>query len=201
MDYEKAMQMFLNVAQLDEACLPGGYGNKAHWFVKRGALLYLYYSQDITDLCLQHSTSSCTCDAGHATPAHQHPLLLAISQMTSLLVASRPSVRLKGCHWDHVWTSIRGWRHHHQTRHDTTPCGRPADAIVGMRRCWFSRQMEVYCAASPSSAPRTTARKRLDVSPASNTFLDAFDRDENTCIVCTIMPILLCRSTVGPCLP
>lgn len=74
MDYEKAMQMFLNVAQLDEACLPGGYGNKAHWFVKRGALLYLYYSQDITDLCLQHSTSSCTCDAGHATPAHQHPL-------------------------------------------------------------------------------------------------------------------------------
>ena len=89
MDYEKAMQMFLNVAQLDEACLPGGYGNKAHWFVKRGALLYLYYSQDITDLCLQHSTSSCTCDAGHATPAHQHPLLLAISQMTSPAICHR----------------------------------------------------------------------------------------------------------------
>jgi hypothetical protein len=90
-DYEKAMQMFLNVARLDEACLPGGYGHKAHWFVKRGALLYLYYySQDITDLVLQHSTSSCTCDAGHATPAHgTHYILLAISQMTSPAICHR----------------------------------------------------------------------------------------------------------------
>jgi hypothetical protein len=81
----------LNVARLDEACLPGGYGNKAHWFVKRGALVYLYYSQDITDLFL-FNTLHHRAHAMQATPPRHistHYVLLAILQMTSPAVCYR----------------------------------------------------------------------------------------------------------------
>ena len=116
MDYEKAMQMFLNVAQLDEACLPGGYGNKAHWFVKRGALLYLYCSQDITDLCLQHSTSSCTCDAGHATPAHQHPLR-PLGHITDDLAGYLPPLwLLHPINGSRGLILVEGGRHHRHSK-------------------------------------------------------------------------------------
>jgi hypothetical protein len=81
----------LNVARLDEACLPGGHGNKAHWFVKRGALVYLYYSQDITDLFL-FNTLHHRAHAMQATPPRHistHYVLLAILQMTSPAVCHR----------------------------------------------------------------------------------------------------------------